>query len=240
MNLLDQVRQTLGEAASNAREVGQNLGAQAQAQLQIKKLQLEHAKKLRDLGEKTYAWYQSGQMIVTGQVPADVRQLCSEIDESSTRLHLEKARLEDARQQASARANKDEAPTTFSVLPTPNSEDDMKTHKRDTQKLFADDEAANHGGVTMPGTHIVTNPTTNSDENHMSDTPETNAAPNATLPKTAGDDAPIVPVSDLAPSPSGEVAIGGGIVPGAPGTSDTLGGGISGGSMGGGFGGGTM
>lgn len=245
MSLIDNVRQTLGEAASTAREVGQNLGSQAQAQLSIKKLQLEHTKKLRDLGEKTYNWYQSGQMVVTGTVPAEVRQLCNDLDESSTRLRLEEAKLEEARLQAAARAqNKDEQPSTYSVLP----ENNGATTQMNTPMTNANTPHAAHaahaghtvhaeGGVTMPGTGIVTNPTP------PVSAPETipTAVPPTQGTNVSGDDAPVVPVSGLGPAPDGETTIGGGTMPGAPGTSDTLGGGISGGGMpGGAFGGGTM
>lgn len=236
MSLIDNVRQTLGEAASTAREVGQNLSSQAQAQLNIKKLQLEHTKKLRDLGEKTYNWYQSGQMVVTGTVPAEVRQLCNDLDESSTRLRLEEAKLEEARLQAAARAqNKDEQPSTYSVLPENNgATTQMDTPMTNTPHAAHAGHAVHaEGGVTMPGTGIVTNPTP-----PPVSSPETipTAVPPAQGTNVSGDDAPVVPVSGLGPSPDGETTIGGGTMPGAPGTNDTMGGGMGGG----GFGGATM
>lgn len=239
MSLLDNVRQTLGEAANTAKEVGQNLGAQAQSQINIKKLQIGHDKKLRDLGEKTHAWYQSGQMIVTGNVPVDVQQLCRDVDASSTQLQLEEARLEDFKQQAALRSqNKDSSGETYSVLPENNPTKDNAMNKNtDTQKLSAHENQS--GGVTIPGTSIVTNPTTP----HPEPATIPGAVPAISGAETSGDEAPVVPVSDLAPSPSGETVIGGGTMPGAPGGSDTLGGGISGGGIGGpggGFSGGTM
>ena len=247
MSLIDNVRQTLGEAASTAREVGQNLGSQAQAQINIKKMQLEHTKKLRDLGEKTYEWHRSGQMVVTGEVPFEVRALCIELDDSSTRLRLEEAKLEEARLQAAARAqNKDEQPSTYSVLPENNNlTTQTNTPMTNTNSPHADHSAhAAHaaGGVVMPGTGIVTNPTA-----PPVSAPETipTAVPAVAPTGVSGgtnisdDDAPVVPLSGPAPSPDGETTIGGGTMPGAPGT--TIGGGISGGGMGGGgFGGGTM
>ncbi len=309
MSLLDNVRQTLGDAANTAREVGQNLGAQAQSQLNIKKMQLDQAKKLRDLGEKTFAWYQSGQLIVSGNVPADVQQLCREVDESSTQLRLEEAKLEEFKQQAAQRSQNPNEPATqsgatYPVLPTTNLPNTNlpatdfpaanatiptiptvttpmapantatevtsipfpSAAARDTTNIMTGSDATNdyptpaltnsgatgvstmgtnfptphhEGGVTMPGTGIVTNPTP------PASAPETlpPAVPATSGAETSDGDAPVVPVSDLAPSPQGDTTIGGGTMPGAPGGSDTLGGGISGGGLGGlggGFGGGTM
>ena len=216
MSLFDNVRQTLehtakraatraGEAATTAREVGQNLGAQAQAQLNIKKLQVEHTKTLRELGERTYAWYQSGQLIVSGPVPDDVRDLLHLLDDSGTRLRLEEAKLDEARRQAEARSKGLEEPETYTVLPdantTSNESQPMNTHntKKSTQKLSAE-------GVTMPGTGIITNPTP-----PVSD-PETipTAVPSTPAPDTSplpipSDDTPIP-----SPMPDGAGGLGGG------------------------------
>jgi hypothetical protein len=100
MSLLDQFKQTLGDAAANARDVGQNLGAQAAAQLAIKKLQLETVKKTRDLGARVYEWHQSGTLVATGTVPREVADLCHELDDLNGQLRVEEARLEAARQEA--------------------------------------------------------------------------------------------------------------------------------------------
>ncbi len=261
MNLLDSVRATLGEAlgeaassareaAHNAREIGQNLSAQAQSQIGLKKLQIEHAKALRDLGEKTFAWHQSGQMIVTGRVPADVQQLCREIEASSTRLQLEEARLEEFRQQATQRAQNKTTPATYAVLPTETETEIMNNQKPETetpttpkqehatQKLSADvsHADASHIGVVLPGTSIVTNPTTATTHSDMpleSATKTAGDAQTAHDAKTADGDAPIVPLSDLGPSPQGDTTIGGGAPLNAPGNNDTLGGGGFGSATGG-------
>ena len=219
MSLFDDVRQTLentakraatraGEAANTAREVGQNLGAQAQAQLNIKKLQVEHAKNLRDLGDKTYAWYQTGQLIVTGPVPDEVRDLCALLDTSSTRLRAEEAKLEDARRQAEARGKGLEEPETYTVLPDVNttsnaSENTMNTTnfkaEKSTQKLSSE-------GVTMPGTGIITNPTP-----PISD-PETvpSAVPNTPSPDTSPSPIPSSDSPIPSPAPDGGGGLGGG------------------------------
>lgn len=100
MSLLDQVRHTLGEAAANARDAGQNLGAQASAQLAIKRLQLETAKKTRDLGARVYEWHQSGTLVATGTVPRDVSDLCHTLDDLHGQLKTEEEKLEAAKQEA--------------------------------------------------------------------------------------------------------------------------------------------
>lgn len=100
MSLLDQVKQTLGEAAANARDAGQNLGAQAAAQLAIKRLQLETAKKTRDLGARVYEWHKSGTLVATGPVPREVSELCHTLDDLHGQLRTEEEKLEAARQEA--------------------------------------------------------------------------------------------------------------------------------------------
>jgi hypothetical protein len=122
MSLLDHVRQTLGEAAASARDMGQNLGAQAQTQLNIKKLQLEQTKKLHQLGVQTHAWHRVGRLVVTGEVPREVLDLCHQLDDLSNRLALEEANLQEAKRQAELRAAKgdSEMSTTYTILPDSN------------------------------------------------------------------------------------------------------------------------
>jgi hypothetical protein len=100
MSLLDQFKQTLGEAAGHALDAGQNLGAQAAAQLQIKRLQLEAAKKTHDLGARVYEWHRSGTLVATGTVPRDVSELCHALDDLHGQLRAEEEKLEAARREA--------------------------------------------------------------------------------------------------------------------------------------------
>lgn len=100
MSLLDQVKQTLGEAAANARDAGQNLGAQAAAQLAIKRLQMETSKKTRELGARVYEWHQSGTLVATGTVPREVSDLCHTLDDLNGQLKTEEEKLEAAKQEA--------------------------------------------------------------------------------------------------------------------------------------------
>jgi hypothetical protein len=103
MSLLGNVRQTLGEAAATALDVGQNLSVQAQTQFNIKKLQIEHGKRLHELGVKTYEWYKTGSLVVTGQVPHEVRDLCHQLDGVQHQLEDEERKLEEMKQQAALR-----------------------------------------------------------------------------------------------------------------------------------------
>jgi len=106
MSLLDNVRQTLGNAASSALEAGQNLGAQAQTQIQIKRLQVEHAKKLHQLGVKTYEWHKSGNLVAAGPVPREIHDTCHALDDISRNLDEQNRKLEEARREAELRAAK--------------------------------------------------------------------------------------------------------------------------------------
>jgi hypothetical protein len=117
MSLLDNVRQTLGDAANTARDVSQNLGAQAQAQINIKRLQLEVAKKLHELGSRTYEWHKGGNLVATGTVPRDVNELCHAIDDLNRQLADEERKLEQARFEAELRNQRPSAPVVDAAPP---------------------------------------------------------------------------------------------------------------------------
>jgi uncharacterized protein YukE len=106
MSLLDNVRQTLGDAAATARDVGQNLSAQAQAQINIKRLQIELAKKMHELGNKTYDWHKSGNLMATGTVPRDVTDICHAVDDLNRQIAHEEMNLEQAKREAELRGNR--------------------------------------------------------------------------------------------------------------------------------------
>lgn len=113
MSLLDNVRQSLEGAASSALEVGQNLGAQAQAQVNIKKLQIEHAKKLHQLGIKTYDWHKGGTMSTAGTIPREIHDLCHALDDLNLQIAEQQQKIETARLEAEARsARANQSPAT--------------------------------------------------------------------------------------------------------------------------------
>jgi hypothetical protein len=104
MSLLDDLKQTVSGAASTARDVGQTLGAQAQAQLAIKRLQLEQARKYHELGTRTHEWHKAGTLIAAGPVPREVQELCLQLDDINRQLDDQTLKLEEAKRQAELRA----------------------------------------------------------------------------------------------------------------------------------------
>lgn len=100
MSLLDNVRQTLTDAAESAVEKGQNLGDQARLQVAIKKLQLERAKRTHELGTRTFDWYQSGSLTVGGIVPPDVTTMCHQLADVQRQMDEMQRQMEEARLRA--------------------------------------------------------------------------------------------------------------------------------------------
>jgi hypothetical protein len=102
--MLDDLRrnvgQTLTDVAGRVVEQGQNLGNQAQLQLALKKLQVEQAKRIHELGKRTYEWYQTGTLVVTGHVPADITQLCVQLDDLRRQTEETQSKLDEARAMA--------------------------------------------------------------------------------------------------------------------------------------------
>jgi len=104
MSMLDDLRrnvgQTLTDVAGRVVEQSQNLGNQAQLQLALKKLQVEHAKRVHELGKRTYEWYQTGTLVVTGHVPAEITQLCVQLDDLTRQTQETQSKLDEARAMA--------------------------------------------------------------------------------------------------------------------------------------------
>lgn len=128
MSLIDKAKQHFQSAAGAAHnaagaalEAGQSLSAQAQSQVALRKLQIEQARKTHDLGKETYAWHQSGTMIVSGPVPRNVQMLCFQLDDLSEKIETENRQLEEIRQAAALRAQQNAASpdiiTTTIVVP---------------------------------------------------------------------------------------------------------------------------
>jgi len=104
MSFLKDLSQNLGQTMTNVAETvverSQNLTSQAQLQLSLKKLQLDRTRRLNDLGRRTYAWYQSGSLVVSGTVPSEVSDICRQIDSLSQEVEKTQHLLEEARAQA--------------------------------------------------------------------------------------------------------------------------------------------
>lgn len=124
MSLIDNVRQTLTDVSDSVMAQSQHLSSQAKLQVAIKKLQLERAKRVHELGNKTFSWYQSGNLTVGGPVPADVAATCSELadlqrqlDDTNHQLEEVKRLAEEARRLAEEAKN--QSLTANAAPPTP-------------------------------------------------------------------------------------------------------------------------
>lgn len=95
----DDLKRTINDFADKVKEGGKQIGSQAQLQIQLKKLQVEHARRIHELGKHTYDWYRTGTMIVSGPVPPDVSRLCAELDEIQTRTRDTERQIEEAKAQ---------------------------------------------------------------------------------------------------------------------------------------------
>lgn len=120
MSLLDNVRQTLTDVADTVVEQSRSLGNQGQLQLQIKKLQLERAKRIHELGKQTFGWYQSGSLSVSGPVPPGLLDVCRALDDVERQLADSERQLEDIKRQAAQNAQPNLSVTTTVVTPDPN------------------------------------------------------------------------------------------------------------------------
>ena len=96
----DDLKRTFTDLADRMMEGGKQIGNQAQLQVQLRKLQVEHARRIHELGKHTYDWYRAGTMIVSGPVPHEVSRLCAELDEIQTTVRETERQIEEAKVQA--------------------------------------------------------------------------------------------------------------------------------------------
>jgi len=96
----DDIKRTITDFADKMMDSGKQIGAQAQLQVQLKKLQVEHARRIHELGKHTYDWYRTGTMIVSGPVPHDVSTICSELDSVKNQITQTEREIEEAKTQA--------------------------------------------------------------------------------------------------------------------------------------------
>lgn len=126
MSLLDNFRQTITDVAGTVVEQSRQLSSQTQLQLQIKKLQLERAKRIHELGKQTFSWYQSGQLSVSGPVPSDVVDVCRQLEDVERQLTAAEAELEEIGRQAQQALDQQNAtfvntdPAAASTAPPPS------------------------------------------------------------------------------------------------------------------------
>ena len=150
MSLFDNVKRTLGDAASTAIDVGQTLSAQAQAQLAIKKLQVEHAKKLHELGARTHEWHRAGNLIAAGPVPREVQDVCLQLDDLSRQLDDQSLKLEEAKRQVELRSETRLINRTITAPEMSESEDvALATQSAATQSATTQSTSPQSGNATQ-------------------------------------------------------------------------------------------
>ncbi len=147
MSLIDKAKHHLQSAAGVAQnaaeaalEAGQTLSAQAQSQLALRKLQIERARKIHELGKETYAWHQTGAMTVSSPVPRGVLMLCFQLDDLNEKIDAENRHLEEIKAAAALRAPQNVVPDVSGDAPdnfVPMPPDDALPNSAATPQLPA-------------------------------------------------------------------------------------------------------
>jgi hypothetical protein len=150
MRLPDDLRRTISDVTDKVLERGQQLGKEAQLQVQLKKLQVEHARKIHELGKRSYEWYRSGTMIVSGPVPADVVDLCAQLDATQSQMTATQREMEEARRQAAS------TPASATIAAAPDT-----TTQSSQPSSASTPPALNSPGQSTPGATQPLNDTTN-------------------------------------------------------------------------------
>lgn len=96
----DDIKRSISDFADKVMDSGKQIGTQAQLQVQLKKLQVEHARRIHELGKHTYDWYRTGTMIVSGPVPHDVATICQELDNVKTSITQTEREIDEAKTQS--------------------------------------------------------------------------------------------------------------------------------------------
>lgn len=97
MSLLNDVRKSLAGAAGSLAERGQQLSDLAKLQLTMKKLQLERAKRLHELGARTYALYHIEKEIEKTPLPREIHDLCDPIADLDKQMADTQRQIEEVR-----------------------------------------------------------------------------------------------------------------------------------------------
>ncbi|MDQ3814308.1 MAG: hypothetical protein M3347_10200, partial [Armatimonadota bacterium] len=98
MSLIEDVRQTLTGAAETVAERGQQLTEIARLQLAVKRLQLERARRLHDLGTRIYALYKGGASLAE-PLPAEVLDVCRQIEDAERQIAETQEQLKVVREK---------------------------------------------------------------------------------------------------------------------------------------------
>lgn len=93
----DDFKRSFSGLAGKVKEGGKQIGTQAQLQVNLKKLQVEHARRIHELGKQTFDWYRAGTLIISGPVPPEVAKLCSELDDIQAKVRETQRQIEEAK-----------------------------------------------------------------------------------------------------------------------------------------------
>jgi len=119
MKIPDDLRSSFNDLTDKVVQGGKHLGNQAQLMTSVKKLQIEHAKRVHELGKKTFAWFESGTMIVSGPVPPEVAALCGELADLKKQIGDNEAKIEAAKQEGQVKfLPPEDAPASIPMPPS--------------------------------------------------------------------------------------------------------------------------
>ena len=110
----DDIKRSITDLADRFMEGGKQLGTQAQLQVQLRKQQVEYERRIHELGNKSYDWFRTGTMIVTGPVPPEVSTLCGELDGIKANIRETERLIEEVKTQSNP-------PSTPAVNAAPDS-----------------------------------------------------------------------------------------------------------------------
>ncbi len=110
----DDIKRSITDLADRVMEGSKQLGTQAQLQVQLRKQQVEYERRIHELGKKSYDWYRTGTMIVSGPVPHEVSTLCTELDGVQSNIRDTERLIEEAKTQSNP-------PSTPAVNAAPDS-----------------------------------------------------------------------------------------------------------------------
>lgn len=96
----DDIKRSITDLADRVMEGGKQLGTLAQLQVQLRKQQVEYERRIHELGKKSYDWYRTGTMIVTGPVPPEVSNLCAEMDGIKANIRETERLIDEAKTQS--------------------------------------------------------------------------------------------------------------------------------------------
>ena len=95
MSLLNDVRKSITDAADTIVEKGQQLSELARLQIAMKKLQVDRAKRLHELGTRAYALYQVEKLLAKNPLPREIHEMCEPIEEIDKQMEDTQRQMEE-------------------------------------------------------------------------------------------------------------------------------------------------